>query len=325
MPRLCSSRSLLLSLLIASSASAVSMDWTPIGDPGNACDPQSPGCFGAVDYSYSIAAYEVTNAQYVEFLNAKAVSDPLGLYNANMGNGAASPYYGGISRSGSSGAYTYSVVSGRENMPVNYVSYYDALRFANWMNNGQGEGDTESGAYTITIEGINDNTISRNSSATIFLTSEDEWYKAAYYDAASSSYFIYPTASDVPTACAAPTAAPNHANCGGALGDLTTVGSYPGSASPYGTLDQAGNVWEWTEGITGGGAERVIRGGGSGDASFQFASWARWNLFPGFSGPMEGFRLVMIPEPGTGLLVTLGLLSLAGWRWARFSHLLTEP
>jgi len=38
MPRLRSS--LLLSLLIASSASAVTMDWTPIGNPGNACDTQ---------------------------------------------------------------------------------------------------------------------------------------------------------------------------------------------------------------------------------------------------------------------------------------------
>ena len=34
MPRLCSC--LLLSLLIASSASAVTMDWTPIGNPDNA-------------------------------------------------------------------------------------------------------------------------------------------------------------------------------------------------------------------------------------------------------------------------------------------------
>ena len=34
-------------------------------------------------------------------------------------------------------------------MPVNYVDFYDALRFANWMNNGQGNGDTETGAYTL--------------------------------------------------------------------------------------------------------------------------------------------------------------------------------
>ena len=35
-------------------------------------------------YTYRIAKYEVTNAQYAEFLNAKAATDPLGLYNPNM-------------------------------------------------------------------------------------------------------------------------------------------------------------------------------------------------------------------------------------------------
>jgi hypothetical protein len=37
-------------------------------------------------------ATEVTNAQYAEFLNFKAASDPLSLYNTNMGsNGSRSP------------------------------------------------------------------------------------------------------------------------------------------------------------------------------------------------------------------------------------------
>jgi len=30
----------------------------------------------------------------------------------------------------------------------------------------------------------------------------------------------------------------------------------------------------------------------------------------------DGFRLAMIPEPSTGLLVMVGLLGLAGWRRA---------
>ena len=38
--------------------------------------------------------------------------------------------------------------------------------------------------------------IARNAGATIFLPSEDEWYKAAYYDAVSTSYFDYPAGSD---------------------------------------------------------------------------------------------------------------------------------
>jgi formylglycine-generating enzyme required for sulfatase activity len=88
MARLCSS--VLLSLLIALPGSAVTMDWTPIGNPNNSCDPLTDafgvvtGCLGTVPYPYEIGTYEVTNAQYAEFLNAKATSDPLGLYSESM-------------------------------------------------------------------------------------------------------------------------------------------------------------------------------------------------------------------------------------------------
>src|SRR5215470_5563491 len=112
MPRLISS--LLLSLSAAWSASAVTMAWTPIGNPGNAGQYPNPPTgrtcgngqqCGAVPYAYSIGTYDVTNAQYAEFLNAKAVSDPLALYNTNMGDAAGSQ--GGITRSGNSGSYAY--------------------------------------------------------------------------------------------------------------------------------------------------------------------------------------------------------------------------
>src|SRR5688572_16070392 len=124
-------RSLAVSLglfALASAASAVSIAWTPVGNAGNACDAQVQGCFGAVNYEYSIGTYEVTNAQYAEFLNAKAAADPLALYNTSMGTG----FDGGITRTGSSGSFSYSAIAGRGNMPVNYVTFYDALRFSNW-------------------------------------------------------------------------------------------------------------------------------------------------------------------------------------------------
>jgi len=105
---------------------------------------------------------------------------------------------------GSPGSYTYSPIAGREALPVVFVSFYDALRFANWLHNGQPTGaqdnsTTEDGAYTITAQGISNNSITRNPGATIFLPSEDEWYKAAYYGALSASYFDYPAGSDTPT------------------------------------------------------------------------------------------------------------------------------
>ena len=68
------------------------------------------------------------------------------------------------------------------NRPVNYVSYWDSCRFANWLSNGQGTGYTETGAYT--LDGYN-GTDGRHHSAQRrgewAVTSEDEWYKAAYY------------------------------------------------------------------------------------------------------------------------------------------------
>jgi formylglycine-generating enzyme required for sulfatase activity len=301
-----------LFLLVAPSASAVTMDWTPIGNPGNACDSQSDGCYGAVSYSYAIGTYEVTNAQYVEFLNAKAASDPLELYNTWMAS------LGGITRSGLSGSYTYSAVAGRENRPVNFVSFYDALRFANWMNNGQGSGDTETGAYTLlggTAAPSNGNTVTRNAEATIVLPSEDEWYKAAYYSALSTSYFDFPAGSNTQTTCAFPTTNPNTASCydGNHYG-IADVGSYTGSPSPYGTFDQGGNVAEWDEAIiiiSGRPSPyRGLRGGAWSFGSSQLAASARDSIYPFFEDTTVGFRIAMIPEPGTGLLVTVGLLAL---------------
>lgn len=133
---------------------------------------------------------------------------------------------------------------------MNFVSFYDSLRFANWMNNGQGSASTETGSYTLlgnTATPSNGATVARNVSAVIALASENEWYKAAYYDTTSSSYFDYPAGSDTPSTCSTPTATANRANCNNAVGSPTTAGDYTGSASPFGTFDQGGNLWEWNE------------------------------------------------------------------------------
>lgn len=258
----------------------------------------------------------MTYAQYAEFLNAVADADPLSLYNANM----SSVLIGGITRTGSSGSYIYSVIPGHEDRPVNYISFYDALRFVNWLSNGQGAGDTESGAYTLmggTATPNNGLTVTRNLGATIFLPSEDEWYKAAYYDPSSSSYLDYPAGSNTQTVCAAPSAAANTANCGfpSVVGDLTNVGAYTNSPSRYGTFDQGGNVYEWNEALIG--SNRGARGGSYRENAGLLAAASRNQGPPAFEDDRTGFRLAMIPEPSTGLLVIAGLLGLAGWRRAR--------
>ena len=112
----------------------------------------------------------------------------------------------GIARSGSSGSYSYSVI-GNGNHPVAYVSWLDAARFTNWLHNGQPTGlgevnaSTEGGAYTLngdTTSGME----TKNASAAYWIPTEDEWYKAAYYQSAANGgdadgYWEYPTMSNL--------------------------------------------------------------------------------------------------------------------------------
>jgi hypothetical protein len=109
--------SVALGLALGSSlASAeVMFDWVRIGDHANSTDDTG---FGAVADVYRISKFETTNSQYVDFLNAVAASDPNGLYNTMMAVG-----FGGITRGGISGSFTYSARTGRENWPVNFVSF----------------------------------------------------------------------------------------------------------------------------------------------------------------------------------------------------------
>ena len=73
-----------VALLEGPAHAIVRMDWVAVGNPGNAPDTAG-NCNGAncgsVGYPYYISKYDVTNAQYAEFLNAKAASDPLATYS----------------------------------------------------------------------------------------------------------------------------------------------------------------------------------------------------------------------------------------------------
>ncbi|MEZ4334413.1 MAG: SUMF1/EgtB/PvdO family nonheme iron enzyme [Myxococcota bacterium] len=315
----------------------VVFDWVAIGEVGNACDPQPAQaiCPGAVAYDYAIARFEVTNAQYAEFLNAV---DPTGanllaLYDPFMGIDAAG---GGIDLvSGNPAGAKYVVKTsggfggtGFASKPVTYIAFYDAIRFVNWLENGQGSADTESGSYTLlggTPIPSNDTSVARNPGATIVLPDDDEWYKAAYSDPVSSGYFDDPTGTGTTTTCGPPSAFPNQANCAGPSVDGTTdVGSYPGSPSPYGTFDQGGNVYEWNETLVFEFA-RGIRGGAYGAPVALLAASSFDPSWPGNSPPVGGFRVASLaaapPVPTSSnrlapVLLVVGLL-IAGVAWLR--------
>ncbi len=297
-------------LLAASNASAwtTAIDMVLVGDAGNA--PDTTG-YGAVGYDYHIGKYEVTNAQYATFLNGVAKTDSYGLYNSNMAG-----TYGGISRSGASGSYTYTAV--KPNTPVNYVSFWDAARFTNWLTTG----NTETGVYQ--LGKIPDpsyvRVITRDGTAWqaggVAIASENEWYKAAYYSgsptgADGDGYWLYPTQSNSLTKTVA-----NFAGSVG-TGNVTAVGSYAGAPSPYGTFDQGGNVWELNDEILYTN-NRGLRGGGFFSADGALESLTRNLWYPTEEVYSEGFRvssLAAIPEPSAYAAIVGGLgLVLALWR-----------
>ncbi len=304
-------------------ANDVTFDWATIGDVDNEGDAQEvngePVLFGAVDYTYRISKTEVTNTQYTHFLNSVADTDPNSLYHTLMSSSSR----GGIIRSGSSGSYTYTVKPdspGNDpgggaytygNKPVGNVTFFSAMRFINWLENGQpigpqGTSTTEAGVYTI---GNGTNEV-RNPSATYFIPSEDEWYKAAYYDPnkpGGAGYYDYPTSTDEEPDNNLPSAdTGNSANFGSTSGQdflypLTDVGAYTASASPYGTFDQGGNATEWNEAVFTDTANpfRFTRGGSAGTSESSvgdLGASVRAFTQPTAQGGTLGIRVASLPE-----------------------------
>ena len=288
----------------ASSALAqVNISTATVGNAGNAPEATPNGPYGAVAYTYNIGTTEVTNTQYTAFLNSVAATDTNSLYNTNMAGS-----FGGITRTGPIGAFVYNTVPGRASNPVNYVSFWDSARFANWLHNGQPSGPqtvgtTESGAYTLTPGGISANTVTRNAGWQWAVTSSNEWYKAAYHQPAAQGgdgddYWLYPTSSNT-----APTGTQANFLPSG-IGNTTAVASY--AANFYGVYDMGGNVYERNDSIPAG----PFRGPSWGGAFDNIAGWLTpanaYIQFPTEEREQLGFRVVSIPGPSSVALLAVG-------------------
>lgn len=290
------------SLLIAEPlAVAVEIEWVSVGDAGN---PPDKSGYGAVPYEFEIGKFEVTVAQYLEFLNTVDADGPNGLGKQSAVRDL---------RAQIAGKAVFKAAEGDKRKPIRGIRFSDALRFANWLHNGCGPCDTEQGAYLLTKYG---SLAPREPDARFAITSEDEWYKAAYYQPQAKGgppggYWLYPTASnEAPAFDSAGSAEPNRANFfpleltkwDGTIPrratDVLPVGSYSQSKSFYGTFDQGGNVWEWNEAIVFA-SQRGLRGGSVLNSYEKLRSWVRTYVQPDgpdlrFTSGATGFRVVRL-------------------------------
>ena len=322
---------------VASTVLGVTIDLQTIGNPGNA--PYLFNGFGDVAYTYEIGTYETSNQQYVDFLNAVGQSNPNGIYNANMGSNTN----GGIVQSGAPGSYSYSVKSGTNpqgaayaNAPVLFVNWFSAARFSNWLTGGQqtgsgGVSSLETGSYTLS-NATSGPLPARNPGANFVLPNMDEWFKAAFHNAAglaATDYTLWGTGTSTqPTANVTNPLLANVANYGKTvtptLGPLD-VGAYANSLSSYGLYATMGNAAEMTQTIN-----------PSSDTMYQAMSGS-WSTNPGnilaFNAILGGgsgtfvngtaataqigFRVAAVPEPGSIALAGAGVAGLAGLQWSR--------
>ncbi|MFC2084464.1 SUMF1/EgtB/PvdO family nonheme iron enzyme [Bacteroidota bacterium] len=265
---------ILLSSSIISYAQIQEIEWCNV-----LVGPFTWGEYGeqrSLDYDYMIMKYEVTNAQYIEFLEEAHARGDLVQVNSNTVIG----YYDGDSI-WSAGEYefynldgwigdfnikkigwdetSFSIESGYKNHPVIMVTWFGAWAFANHYG--------------------------------LRLPSEEEWEKVAR----GNTGWDYPWGDESPVCeYSAVNGAKfaDQANCN----DVGTeeVGSYYNSTSPYGAYDMAGNVWEWTDSFYGGicPSERVFRGGSWYSDKYSLLGWNRSCVPPSGSDGSLGFRCI---------------------------------
>jgi formylglycine-generating enzyme required for sulfatase activity len=309
---------------VASTVLGVTMDMIAIGNAGNIGNPgSSPSGLGAVPYLYLMSSKETTNTDYVAFLNAV---DPngtqtVGIFQPQMQSDAR----GGIAfdAAGTVGA-KYSVKPGSlqpngsyATMPANYINWFSAARFVNWLHNGQqnSAASMENGSYT--LNGITSGSVvPRNPGATFVLPTVDEWYKAAFFD--GSAYTQYQTNSNVAPTASLNIALANVGNFANISSGPMDVGAYAASTSSYGLYEMLGNITEITETAgTSAGQFRPMGGGFAGSVSAWNALSAAQSISTTVTNPNYGFRVAAVPEPSTFVLGGVAISALAGYEWSR--------
>ena len=268
------------SLLLGAGVAMADIPFVAIGGAGNGADTTG---YGAVGYDFQISKTEIPISEFQK---------------SGLGGG------------------DYWNVGGQTvgtNAPASRVSWNQAARYCNWLTSG----DTSVGAYTIgtgdkvtavtTHDGLAMDALVATHGVVYVLPTEDEWYKAAYYN---GGYSLFSDGTG--------TAPPNAVY--GSLTNPEVVDHL--SLEQNGTLNMGGNVWEWME--TPGGGEpfngsddnqaMVIRGGAYHHPDDEYLQSVNRLTDPGLLRTVQsediGFRIVAIPEPGTISLMSLSTVGL---------------
>ena len=218
-----------------------------------------------IDYDFQIMKYEVTNAQYEEYLEAALANGDIAIVNGNIVEG----YYTGDQYYGA-GYYPYLEL----NFPIDWTGSEFII--------ASGYED-----HPVVVSWFGSNAFSEHYG--MRLPTEYEWEKAARGDTG----WNYPWGNIIDGSYA------NYQNSGDPFDNGTTpVGLYNGqnyngfqttdSPSYYGAYDMAGNVWEWCDSWEI--SERVARGGTWGDYINILHSWYRHNNDPSYHYFNYGFR-----------------------------------
>ena len=248
-----------------------------MGSPATEVNHES----GEVEHQVTLSAfkmskYEITNAQYAAFLNAKSIG--------SNGTYAAGAYPTQALIYATSGSYDWGLhyntnkwepVAGYENNPVINVTWYGATEFATYAG---GTLPTEAQwEYAC-----------RAGTSTPFNTGDFLTNLQANYD------WAYPYNGGTNTATTSP-------------GKPQAVGTY--AANAWGLHDMHGNVWEWCSDWYGTypttsqnnptgattGSHRVHRGGGWSGSAQDCRSAYRNRNYPSYGNSHRGFRVVLVP------------------------------
>ena len=309
-----SAQSQVITETFGSGANSFSIDFVQIGNPGNAPDifPDQRQR-GRVDYIYNLAKYEVSRNMINKFNASFPLQSPLPITMADM---------------------SYFNANG-PNRPATGISWNEAAKFVNWLNSSKGYQEPYKfvGSYIIEWQSglYSGNNRYRHKDAYYFLPNFDEWYKGAY-GSPSGSWYDFATGMDIDVyGKGGPTPVLSGTASGTAVYGSLDLNANPilvptgpadiseaGGLSPFGTMAQGGNVFEWVE-IWKEGFNQYSNYqtalGGSWEVSTQdgYVAFELTSAYNGLDkarteeGVSLGFRVAMVPEPSS-----LSLLGLSG-------------